>query len=142
MAALDFPSSPTPGDIYSANSTSWTWDGTTWISGGAGPAWTPTTQTLTDAATIAWDMSLGEVATVTLGGNRTLGAPTNLVDGGTYILRVIQDGTGTRTLAYNAVFKWPAATAPVLTTTAAAVDVLTFVSDGTNLYGVAQKGFA
>ena len=100
------------------------------------------TATLTDAGTIAWDVSVAQVAKVTLGGNRTLGAPTNLIDGATYILRVKQDGTGSRTLAYNAVFKWPGGTAPVLSTAANALDILTFVSDGTYLYGVAQKAFS
>lgn len=103
---------------------------------------TPTTQTLTDAATVAWDVALGPVAKVTLGGNRTLGAPASLQDGGTYILRVTQDGTGSRTLAYNAVFKWPGGVAPTLSTAVGAIDVLTFVSNGTNLYGVAQKAFS
>jgi hypothetical protein len=91
-------------------------------------------QTLTDAATIAWDTSLGRVATVTLGGNRTMGLPTNLKVG-TYILRVRQDATGGRTLAWNAAFKWTAQTAPTLTTTASAVDVFSFFSDGSLLYG-------
>jgi len=100
------------------------------------------TATLTDAATISWDVATAQVAKVTLGDNRTLGAPTNLVDGGTYILRVIQDGTGSRTLAYNAVFKWPGGTTPTLSTAASAIDILTFISDGTNMYGVAQKAFA
>ena len=100
------------------------------------------TQTLTDAATISWNVQTQQVAKVTLGGNRTLDAPTNMVDGFTYILRVIQDGTGSRTLAYNAVYKWPGGVAPVLSTAINAIDILTFVSDGTNMYGVAQKGFA
>lgn len=100
------------------------------------------TATLTDAATIAWNLDSAQVAKVTLGGNRTLGLPTNMVDGGTYILRVIQDGTGSRTLAYNAAFKWPSGTAPVLSTAAGAIDILTFISDGSNMYGIAQKGFA
>jgi len=100
------------------------------------------TVTLTDAATITWNAQTQQVAKVTLGGNRTLGAPSNLVDGFTYILRVIQDGSGSRTLAYNAVFKWPSGVAPVLSTGVAAIDVLTFVSDGTNMYGVAQKNFS
>jgi hypothetical protein len=91
-------------------------------------------QTLTDGTTISWDTSLGQIATVTLGGNRTLAAPTNLKIG-TYILHVIQDGTGSRTLTWNSVFKWPAGVAPVLTTTASARDIISFVSDGTNLYG-------
>lgn len=99
-------------------------------------------QTLVDAATIAWDVRLGETAKVTLGGNRTLGAPAGLIDGGTYILRITQDGSGSRTLAYNAVFKWPSGIAPILTTTAGGIDILTFVTDGTNMYGVPQLAFA
>ena len=91
-------------------------------------------QTLTDGSTINWDTSSGQVATVTLGGNRTVAAPTNLKVG-TYILHVIQDTTGSRTLTWNSVFKWTAGVAPPLTTTANARDVFSFVSDGTNLYG-------
>jgi hypothetical protein len=91
-------------------------------------------QTLTDGTTINWDASLGRVATVTLGGNRTMAAPTNLKVG-TYILYVVQDGTGGRTLTWNSAFKWTAAVAPPLTTTANARDIFSFVSDGTNLYG-------
>jgi hypothetical protein len=94
-----------------------------------------TAQTLTDAASIAWDTSAGHLASVTLGGNRTLAAPTNGV-AGTYILRVTQDGTGSRALAYNAAFKWAGGSAPVLSTTAGAVDILTFASpDGATFYG-------
>lgn len=93
-----------------------------------------TDQTLTDGATINWDMNSGGIATVTLGGNRIMAAPTNLKKG-TYVLHVIQDGTGTRLITWNAVFKWSGATAPVLTTTASRRDLLTFVCDGTNLYG-------
>ena len=91
-------------------------------------------QTLTDAATINWDTSLGQVAYVTLGGNRTMAAPSNLKVG-TYILHVIQDGSGGRTLSWNSVFKWTAGIAPVLTSPANRRDVFSFISDGTNLYG-------
>lgn len=91
-------------------------------------------QTLTDAATINWDTSLGQIATVTLGGDRTMAAPTNLKVG-TYILHVVQDGAGNRTITWNSVFKWPAAQAPVLSTTASRRDLFSFVCDGTNLYG-------
>ena len=91
-------------------------------------------QILTDGATINWDTSLGSVATVTLGGNRAIAAPTNLKIG-SYILHVIQDGSGNRTLTWNSVFKWPAGVAPVLTTTAGRRDLFSFVCDGTNLYG-------
>jgi hypothetical protein len=93
-------------------------------------------QTLTDGATISWDTSLGRVATVTLGAaGRTMAAPTNLKVG-TYILSVLQDATGSRTITtWNSVFKWTGGVAPVLTTTANARDVFSFFSDGTNLYG-------
>lgn len=100
------------------------------------------TAALTDAATIATDASLGNVFTVTLGGNRTLGAPTNLAAGATYIWIITQDGTGSRTLSYNAVFKWPGGAAPTLSTAAGAVDIICGVSDGTNVYANINKGFA
>ena len=102
-----------------------------------------THQTLTDGASIAWNMNNGHMASVTLAGNRTLAAPTNIKTGGIYYLRVIQDATGTRTLAYNSVFKFPGGTAPVLSTAGSSTDVLMFVSfDGTNLLGVPNYRFS
>ncbi len=97
--------------------------------------------TLTDAVTIAWDAESNQVVSVTLAGNRILGAPSNLKDGATYILTVKQDATGGRTLAYNSIFKFAGGTAPTLSADANTVDVLTFVSDGTNMYGVMQGDF-
>lgn len=94
-------------------------------------------QTLSDSSgTINWDTSLGAVASVTLTSTgRTMAAPTNLKVG-TYILHVVQDGTGSRTITtWNSIFKWPAAVAPVLTTTASSRDIFSFICDGTNLYG-------
>ena len=87
-------------------------------------------KTLTDEATIQWDLSGGQVAEITLAGNRSLGNPTNQIAGATYILIVRQDGTGSRTLTFSSDYKFPGGTAPTLTTTANAVDILTFVSDG------------
>lgn len=98
--------------------------------------------TLTDATNIAWNLNTGQVATVTLGGNRTLDNPTNMTSGGTYQLIVRQDGTGSRTLGYGAAYKWPSGTAPTLTTAASSIDLLTFISDGSSMYGVAVKAFA
>jgi hypothetical protein len=100
------------------------------------------TPTLIDGPTISWNVAIAQVAKVTLGGSRTMAAPTNLIDGGCYILRVIQGGSGSNTITWNSVFKWPSATAPTLTTTIGAIDIVSFVSDGTNLYGVAQLAFA
>ena len=95
--------------------------------------------TLTDDATIAWDASSNQVCKVTLAGNRTMAAPTNQVDGAFYHITVIQDGTGSRTITWNAVFKFPSDTAPTLTTTASEQDELTFRSNGTNMYLVGQS---
>lgn len=102
-----------------------------------------TPQTLTDAATVAWDMALGINANVTLAGNRTLGAPTNIRAGSSGLLTITQDATGSRTLAYNAAWKFAGGTAPVLSTTAAARDLLAWYSpDGTTLFATLTKAFA
>ena len=93
-----------------------------------------TQATLTDGATISWTTTNAQVATVTLAGNRTVAAPTGMINGAFYALAVIQDATGGRTLAWNAVFKWTSASAPTLTTTTNARDYFVFRSDGTNMY--------
>lgn len=89
-------------------------------------AQTVTPVSLTDAATVALDLSLSNDYTLTLGGNRTLGNPTNRTVGQWFSITVTQDGTGSRTLAYDTHYKFPGAAAPVLTTTANAYDTLTF----------------
>jgi hypothetical protein len=82
---------------------------------------------LSDGATIAVDLSLGNNFSVVLGGNRTLGDPTNVTAGQSGVIVVTQDGTGSRTLAYAGTkYKFAGGTAPTLTTTAAAVDVLAY----------------
>jgi hypothetical protein len=92
--------------------------------------------TLTDAATIATDLSLGNQFQVVLGGSRTLGAPTNVVAGQSGVIRVVQDGSGGRSLAFNSVFKFPGGTAPTLTTTANAVDLLAYHCETTTRIAV------
>jgi len=87
--------------------------------------------TLTDGATITWDVSTSPVAKVTLGGNRTLSAPTNGATGQFVSLLVIQDGTGSRTLTWNSAYEFASDTAPTLTTTASLGDLFTFRYNGT-----------
>lgn len=79
---------------------------------------------LTDAATIAVDMSTGFNFSVTLGGNRTLGNPTATKNGQAGAILVTQDGTGSRTLAYGANWDFQAGAAPVLSTAIGARDAL------------------
>ena len=80
---------------------------------------------LTDG-TVAVDLSLGNNFTLTLAENSTLSAPTNATAGQSGVIVVTQDSTGSRTLAYNSVYKFAGGTAPTLTTTASAVDVLAY----------------
>ena len=94
---------------------------------------------LTFDATQDWALTANQVATLTLTGNTTFDAPTQMVDGSFYSLIIIQDGTGSRTASWNAVFKWAAATAPTLTTTASAKDIFVWRSDGTNMYEVGRQ---
>jgi len=89
------------------------------------------TNTLADGANIATNCALGNVHEVTLAGNRTLDNPTNLADGATYIWRLNQDGTGTRTLAFGSAFNFAGGTVPTLSTAPSSRDILTGVSDGT-----------
>ncbi len=81
---------------------------------------------LTDGATITPDFSLANNFSVTLGGNRTLANPTNLTAGASGAIFISQDGTGSRTLAFGSYWDFSGGTAPTLTTTASAVDVLVY----------------
>ena len=95
--------------------------------------------TLTFNATQAWNVTTDQVTKVVLTANVTFSAPTNMKDGGFYSITVEQDGTGSRTGSWNAVFKWAGGTAPTLTTTASAKDIFVFRSDGTNMYEVGRQ---
>jgi len=95
--------------------------------------------TLTDQATITWDMATQSVCKVTLAGNRTLAAPTNGSTGQFASILVIQDGTGSRTLTWNAVYEFASDTAPTLTTTASLGDLFTFRYNGSKWLEVGRN---
>jgi hypothetical protein len=101
-----------------------------------------TEQTITDGLTVTFDVSKGVNAKVTLGGNRTL-AFSNVIAGQTLVLKVIQDATGSRTLALPANCKVMngGGGAVTLTAAASAVDILTFYYDGTNFWVTYGKNF-
>jgi hypothetical protein len=92
----------------------------------AGQSSAPTA--LTFGATITPNFSSGNIFTVTLTGNATLANPSNLVAGQCGQMFITQDATGSRTLAYGTAWKFPGGTAPILTTTASATDILSFCS--------------
>jgi len=95
--------------------------------------------TLTDGATVTWDVSTAPVCKLTLGGNRTLSAPTNGATGQFISIAVIQDATGSRTLTWNSVFEFTADTAPTLTTTASKADLFVFRYNGTVWYEMGRN---
>ena len=98
-----------------------------------------TESTLTDQATVTWDASTQDVCKLTLGGNRTLAAPTNNTTGQFISILVIQDGTGSRTLTWNAVFEFKDDTAPTLTTTASKGDLFVFRYNGSKWLEVGRN---
>ena len=92
-----------------------------------------TTQTLS--------LANGTFQSVTLNGNCTFTMPT-ATNGKSFILIVTQDATGGRTATFTSV-KWPAGSAPTITTTASTGrDILAFFADGTNWYGAVAQAFA
>ncbi len=92
-----------------------------------------TNTTVSDGATITFDLSLGNVFTTTMAGNRTLAISNATVDQ-VFILRLVQDATGTRVPTFFTTIKWPAGTAPTLTTTANKTDVFGFIVTGVGTY--------
>lgn len=88
-------------------------------------------KTLSDGASITPDMATGNFFSVTLGGNRTLENPTNLQPGQSGCIWITQDGGGSRTLAYGSYWDFAGGTAPTLTTTGGAVDVLVYAVEST-----------
>ena len=87
-------------------------------------------------------LTTGTVLTATLTASTpcTFTMPTATA-GKSFILKLIQASSGMTTATFTSV-KWPGGTAPTITATASAVDIFSFVSDGTNWYGTAVQAFA
>ena len=94
---------------------------------------------LSDGGSISWNALTQPVAKVTLGGNRTLGAASGGVAGQFVSLLVIQDGTGSRTLTWNAAYEFASDTAPTLTTTASKGDLFVFRYNGSKWLEVGRN---
>jgi len=93
-------------------------------------------------ANVPWNLEDDQVTELILDGDLVLDNPTNMQDGGTYILRLVQDGTGTRLIAFGSAYRFPGGTPPTLSTGVNAVDYITFISDGSNMDGVFQGDFS
>jgi hypothetical protein len=88
--------------------------------------------TLTDASTITMNLAQTNNFSVTLGGNRILANVTNSTPGQSGFLVVRQDGTGSRTLSFGSGWRFPSNSAPTLTTTANAVDLIVYTATTTS----------
>lgn len=93
-----------------------------------------------DSATITFNLNTSSIHTVTLGGNRTL-ALSNVTTGRPFFIRLVQDGTGSRTVTWWSGIKWPGGTAPTLSTTADAIDSFMFIPISAGVYDGYFAGF-
>ncbi len=87
------------------------------------------------------DWNNGNCQLLTLTGNVTL-TLSNPAAGGRYLLELLQDGTGSRTVTFPAAVKWSGASAPTLTTTAGRTDIVTLYYNGTSYAATSTLNFA
>ena len=85
------------------------------------------TQAATAGGTTTLDLNSADNWIVTLGGNTTMGDPSNEKLGQSGSIWMVQDGTGSRTAAWNSAFKWTGGTAPTLSTAASAIDRIDYI---------------
>ena len=86
-----------------------------------------TVTTLTSATTVTPDFAASNNFTLTLGHNITLANPSNLTAGQSGAIFLVQDGTGSRTAGFGSYWDFPSGSAPTLTSSASAVDLLVYV---------------
>lgn len=97
---------------------------------------------LTSGGTITPNGNDGYNFTLTLATNATLANPTNFKEGQSGLIKITQDGTGSRTLAYGSNWKFPSG-APVLSTAAGAIDLLAYhVWSGGEILATLSKGYS
>ena len=95
--------------------------------------------TLTFDSTQDWDVAASPVAKVTLTANVTFDAPSNPTTGQFISIVCIQDGTGSRTIAWNAIFEFTGDAAPTATTTANKGDMFNFRYNGSKWLEVGRN---
>lgn len=90
------------------------------------------------ADTIDWTLSNKQKSTLTGNCTFTFTAPAGPCS---LILKLVQDGTGSRTVTWPAAVHWSGGTAPTLTTTLNKVDIISFYYDGTTYFGNSSLNF-
>ena len=102
------------------------------------------TQTANATGNVTLDFDAHSNFILTFTGNVTLDNPSTESVGQSGIIVIIQDGTGSRTIATGTDFEWPAGTEPAISTSANSVDILPYFVDASNsiLLGNPQLAFA
>jgi hypothetical protein len=98
----------------------------------SGQSWTTLKPNGNTSTNVTIDLNAGNVQSYTLAANTTF-TFNNGKSGGTYII-ILTQGASSFTASFAST-KWSGGIPPVITTTINAVDVFTFLYDGTNYYG-------
>lgn len=107
-----------------------------------GQAYTPIYDNLTGGTTFVPDWDNSNVQTLTLSGNTNVSGGTSTMKGGSaYTMIIKQSNGGSHTITWDSTYKWEAGSPPTLTVADGSVDIITFICDGTYLYGLIAKDF-
>ena len=89
----------------------------------------------TDGGTISFNLAYSNKHRVTLAGDRTLEiVADSCFPGQVFMIKLIQDGTGGRTVTWFSTINWAGGTEPTLATDPGASDTFLFVQTGTDTY--------
>jgi X-X-X-Leu-X-X-Gly heptad repeat protein len=107
-----------------------------------GQAYTPIYDNLTGGTTFIPDWDNSNTQILTLSGNTNVSGGTSTMEGGSaYTMLVKQSNSGSHTITWDSTYKWEAGSPPTLSVADGSVDIITFICDGTYLYGLIAKDF-
>jgi hypothetical protein len=93
-----------------------------------------TITTDTDASTVTFDMAVSDIHSLTLTASGHTLATTNVTTGQSFIIRLVQGGSGSNTVTWFSTIKWPGGSTPTLTTTLNKTDVFGFLCTSAGNY--------
>jgi hypothetical protein len=132
-SGTSFPGSPVAGQYYYRSDLDvlFRYIGSSWK---IVKEWTPATYSPAGGATATLDVSLNVEHRITMpAGNITI-AISNEVNGMKFLISILQDATGSRTVTWFTTIRWADGSAPTLTTTASKRDIFGFIVTGTDTY--------
>lgn len=106
-----------------------------------GLSFPPTVPTTNSGANAIVDYSKANNLNLILTNNSTV-VFSNPLAGNVYILKLIQDATGSRTVTWPLNVKWNGGTVPTLSTAPGSIDIASFYYDGVDYFGTIGLGYA